>query len=216
MANNTDIAKHISSLCHGKWEQYYTRSKILTDPLYAGVYNELKSRNSPLLDIGCGLGILGLYLRECSWLPPIVGIDFDTSKIENGKKLIQAGGYQDITLIQGDVRTSLPHHSGDVVILDILQFIKTNDQKNLLTAAAHRVAPEGKLIIRSGLKAKSIRYFITWCADLFAKSIFWMKSAPAHYPTADFFHSVLQKEGFSVNIKPFWGKTPFNNYNIMH
>ncbi|MGJ8672633.1 class I SAM-dependent methyltransferase [Rubritalea sp.] len=215
MRNLSEIAKHISSLCTKRWDKHYTHSKIKTDPLYEGVYSELDQRNYGLLDIGCGIGLLAFYLRERGLDTPVLGIDFDDRKIETGKQLIQRGSYANISLSQGDARTSLPEHQGDVTILDILQFLESKDQSQLLNDAAQRVRSNGKLIIRSGLKENNVRFFVTWLADLFAKITFWMKAAPKHYPTAEFFHEHLEKKGFTVDIKPFWGNTPFNNYLIV-
>jgi len=210
-----EIAQHISSLCTGKWNTHYTRSKLKSDPLYEGVYNELETRSEPLLDIGCGMGILALYLRERGWSAPVVGFDYDTKKILDGKALIDRGGYQDIALSQGDARVDLPDHQGDVTILDILQFFELEEQKKLLRIAGQKVAPGGKLIIRSGIKDNNLRFFITWLGDLLAKVTFWMKAAPTHYPTAGLFKDTLEAAGFTVTIKPFWGNTPFNNYLIV-
>ncbi|MBT8043598.1 MAG: methyltransferase domain-containing protein [Verrucomicrobiae bacterium] len=209
------IANRISSLCPGTWNQHYVKSKILSDPLYGGVYSVLKDSKNPLLDIGCGLGIHALYLRERGWQQPVVGFDYDSRKIEQGKELLTKGGYKDITMSQGDARVDLPEHHGDVTILDILQFFDHQQQEQLLRIAAQKVCPGGKLIIRSGLKEKNLRFFVTWLGDMLAKCTFWMKAAPTHYPTAGFFRSVLEDEGFSVEIRPFWGKTPFNNYMIV-
>ena len=50
---------------------------------------------------------------------------------------------------------------------------------------------------------------------MLAKATFWMKAAPTHYPTAELFEKVLGDEGFKVEVSPFWGKTPFNNYLIV-
>ena len=168
-----------------------------------------------LLDIGCGLGILAMYLRERGWGNPVTGIDYDGSKIEAGKKMLAQGGYQEITLAQGDARTGLPEHKGDVTILDIMQFFDGDEQRELLKSAAARVAPGGKLIIRSGLLEKNTRFFTTWVGDIFARCTFWMRAAPIHYPTGGFFRETLEAEGFSVELRPFWGKTPFNNYLIV-
>ena len=85
----------------------------------------------------------------------------------------------------------------------------------MLKSAAQRVAPGGILIVRSCLFEKSLRFYTTLAGDMFAKMTFWMKSAPVHYPTAGFFRSVLEREGLTVEIRPFWGKTPFNNYLIL-
>ena len=215
MSESARIANRQASLCIGFLNPRYTRGKLLTDPLYGGVFNELESSRFPLLDIGCGLGILAMYLRERGWRNPISGIDYDLEKILRGGKMLERGGYQNISLQQGDARTGLPEHLGDVTILDIMQFFNPEEQKQLLSAAAERVAPGGKLIIRSGLAEKNLRFFVTWLGDIFAKCTFWMKAAPVHYPDADFFRNVLEGEGFEVEIRPFWGKTPFNNYLIL-
>lgn len=215
MSETLRIANHLSSLCVGFMDPRYTRGKLRTDPLYDGVYNELKASELPLLDIGCGMGILAMYLRERGWKNSVTGIDYDPEKINRGSAMISRGGYPKISISWGDARMHLPEHHGDVTILDILQFFDEEAINSLLKEACHRTAHDGKLVIRSGLKARNIRFLVTWLADVFAKCAFWMKAAPVHYPTAELFRSVLEGEGFSVEIRPFWGKTPFNNYLIV-
>jgi len=215
MTDNPRIARRISSLCSGRWLPRYASSKIKTDPLYGGIYAELEGSPHPLLDIGCGLGILAMVLRERGWQNTVTGVDYDESKIREGNAMIAIGGYRDISLVQGDARKGLPEHQGDVTILDIMQFFDANGQRELLKAAASRVAPGGKLVIRSGLMEKNMRFFITWLGDMFAKCTFWMQAAPTCYPIAGFFHETLGAAGFKVEVRPFWGKTPFNNYLIV-
>ncbi|MEP2774319.1 MAG: class I SAM-dependent methyltransferase [Luteolibacter sp.] len=215
MKESRRIAKRIAAHCSGLWLPNYTSTKLSTDPLYEGVYGELKSSTQPLLDIGCGLGILGMYLREHGWNNPVTGFDYDASKIKGGQRMLVKGGYADITLSRGDARKDLPEHQGDVTILDILQFFDDPQKKELLKGVAARIAPGGKLIIRSGLHEENLRFYTTIVADFFAKITFWMKSAPIHYPTAEFFRTTLEAEGLEVSIRPFWGKTPFNNYLIV-
>lgn len=215
MIDTPQIARRISSLSCGLWHPHYTKCKIRTDPLYEGIYAELEQRRLPLLDIGCGLGILAMYLRECGWGNAVTGIDYDSSKIESGKRMLAKGGYSGIALSQGDARSGLPEHRGDVTILDIMQFFDADGQRDLLKSAASRVAPGGKLIIRSGLLEKNVRFFTTWIGDIFAKCTFWMQAAPVLYPTGDFFRETLSAEGFEVEIRPFWGNTPFNNFLIV-
>ncbi len=101
-----------------------------------------------------------------------------------------------------------------MTILDILQFFDEQGRRDLLKAAATRVAPGGKLLIRSGLRENNARFFSTWLGDVFAKCTFWMRSGPVSYPTAAFFREALGQEGLAVEIRPFWGKTPFNNFLI--
>jgi 2-polyprenyl-3-methyl-5-hydroxy-6-metoxy-1,4-benzoquinol methylase len=215
MSEPTRIAARISSLCDGTWLRHYVSCKLRTDPLYDGVFCELKTSPLPLLDIGCGIGILGMYLRERGWVNFFTGFDYDASKIKGGRELIAKGAYADISLSQGDARRDLPEHSGDVAILDILQFFDNPEKTALLESAAARVAPGGTLVVRSGLFEKSLRFYITLAGDIIARCTFWMKSAPVHYPTEAFFREVLQAQGLVVEIRPFWGGTPFNNYLIL-
>ena len=84
----------------------------------------------------------------------------------------------------------------------------------ILQAACSRVAPGGKLVIRSGLRDASPRYKITLFCDRLANAILWMKSAPKHFPTADDFHAQLSAHG-KLRITPLWGNTPFNNHLIV-
>ena len=215
MSESSRIADRISSYCGGLWLPHYTSCKLRTDPLYDGVYRELKGSEFPLLDIGCGLGILAMYLRERGWENAVTGFDYDGAKIKGGSRMLASGAYEGIQLSQGDARLGLPEHSGNVAILDILQFFDDAEKTALLKSAAQRVAPGGMLIVRSGLFERSLRFYTTLAGDMFAKLTFWMKSAPIHYPTADFFRSTLEAEGLEVEIRPFWGKTPFNNYLIL-
>lgn len=41
-----------------RWDYHYTRSKLGSDPLYPGICDALRDTTAPLLDLGCGLGLL--------------------------------------------------------------------------------------------------------------------------------------------------------------
>lgn len=208
-----DVRK-IASLFTGHWNRHYVATKLRTDPLYTALAENLRGSDLPLLDLGCGLGLLALFLRAEGFTIPIHGLDYDSRKIETATQVIAQSTTPDVTFAHCDVRAGLPPHHGDVSILDILQFFTPTEQEKLLVLAASRVAPGGKLVIRSGLRDASWRFKITVLGDLLAKLTFWMKAAPTHYPTSSDFQRILRAFG-SVNIRPLWGKTPFNNYLIV-
>ena len=208
-----DVSK-IASLFTGHWNRYYVATKLRTDPLYTALAENLRGSDLPLLDLGCGLGLLALFLRAEGFTIPIHGLDYDSRKIETATQVIAQSITPDVTFAHCDVRAGLPPHHGDVSILDILQFFTPTEQEKLLVLAASRVAPGGKLVIRSGLRDASWRFKITVLGDLLAKLTFWMKAAPTHYPTSSDFQRILRAFG-SVSIRPLWGKTPFNNYLIV-
>ncbi len=204
----------IARLCDRRWDYHYTRSKLRTDPVYAAVAAVIAARPLPVLDIGCGIGLLGQYLRACGLDAPLTGFDYDERKIRAARVMAARAGHSDLNFEAGDARTGLPEFSGHVVILDILQFFTPAEQNALLAAAAARVAPGASLVIRSGLRADNWRFRVTVWADYLAKATRWMKAAPVSYPDAALFHEVLGAAGLRVSLRPLWGRTPFHNHLI--
>ncbi|QJE95485.1 methyltransferase domain-containing protein [Luteolibacter luteus] len=209
-----DLPRKLAKPFPGIWDRSYVSSKVKTDPLYGAVYEELRGSDLPLLDLGCGLGLLAFYLRERGLNFQIRGLDYDPRKIESAKRVNALLSHQDISFATHDAREGLPEHTGNVSILDILQFFTPPEQETLLGLAASRLAPGGKLVIRSGLRDESWRFKVTVAGDLLAKASFWMKAAPTHYPTSSDFERILSRYG-KVRIVPLWGGTPFNNHLIV-
>lgn len=211
---NQDLPKHLSSPFQSHWDRHYVAAKLRTDPLYNAVYQELQNSTAPLLDLGCGLGLLAFYLRARDLRFPITGLDYDTRKIDSALLAAAKLHYPDLSFSPHDARTGLPAHLGAVTILDILQFFTPSEQQQLLELAAARTSPGSKLVIRSGLRDSSLRFKITIAGDWLAKATSWMKAAPTHYPSSDDFTRILSPFG-SVRIRPLWGNTPFNNHLIV-
>jgi SAM-dependent methyltransferase len=209
-----DLAKKLAAPYPGTWDRSYVAAKVKTDPLYGAVYEELRTSELPLLDLGCGLGLLAFYLRERGLRFPIRGLDYDPRKILSAGRVAAALAHADLAFATHDARQGLPDHSGNVSILDILQFFTPAEQEALLELAVARLAPGGKLVVRSGLRDRSWRFKITVACDYLAKASHWMKAAPTHYPAAEDFTRVLSPHG-KVRIVPLWGKTPFNNHLIV-
>ncbi len=204
----------IAGLFPEKSQHYYIRTKLRTDPLYTAVHRELADSDLPLLDLGCGLGVLAFYLREKGLTVPIHGLDYDSRKIDAANKAIPTSGHRGLTFAHHDAREGLPVHQGNVTILDILQFFTPEEQETLLTQAADSVLPNGKLLIRSCVRNESWRFRVTIFGDIIAKATFWMKAAPTHYPSAEDFFRILSPFG-NVSVTPLWGGTPFNNHLIV-
>jgi len=208
------LEQRIAGLFPRKQHHYYVRSKLRTDPLYNAIHQELNDSDLPLLDLGCGLGVLAFYLREKGLTFPIHSLDYDKPKIDYANRAIPSSGFSGLSFAFHDARDGLPEHSGNVTILDILQFFTPEQQETLLQQAASSVVPGGKLVIRSCVRDDSWRFRVTILGDLLAKGTFWMKAAPTHYPTAEDFSRILSPFG-NVAITPLWGGTPFNNHLIV-
>lgn len=207
--------QRIAALCTTRWHRNYTQIKLRTDPVYAAALREVGGTVLPVLDVGCGIGLLALYLRGAGYSAPVTGFDYDSKKITAARLMAERSGFDGLSYAAGDARREMPEFSGHVVILDILQFFTEAEQDALLVLAAARVAPGGKLIIRSGLREATWRHRVTVFGDWLAKVTLWMKAGPVCYPTQDQFERVLGQNGLQVRLEPMWGGTPFNNYLIV-
>ena len=213
--NDAATIRRIAACFPRRWDHHYAAAKLRTDPLYPAVLAELAESNRPLLDLGCGIGLLAFFLRAHGLEVPIHGVDYDARKIDSACAANPDPGWVPCTFSQGDARDGLPAHFGDVTILDILQFFTRGERTTLLQAAAARVATDGGvLVIRSGMRDDSWRHRVTVTGDFLARMTLWMKAAPTGYPTAAEFRETLSPFG-EVVIRPLWGRTPFNNHLIV-
>ncbi len=196
-----------SRVLHG-----YAKGKIKWDPAYAAVAELLRSSSRPLLDIGCGVGLLSAYLREAGCRQPILGIEPDSKKIQTAVGNV-AGAYP-LLEFQAGTALNLPAFSGDIVMLDVLHYMDDADQALVLEAIASRIAPGGCALIRTTFRDSSWRYFATLAEEAFVRGSGWIRGGRCHFPTRRLIEEAFESHAFTLTIRPMWGKTPFNSYLI--
>jgi SAM-dependent methyltransferase len=202
-----EIAERLAALYDRRSLQGYVRWKVRPDRAYSAVRDVLRGRARPVIDVGCGVGILPLYLREHGHDPPMTGIDFDQRKIDVARKA--AHRYKGIDFIVGDARASLPQNQ-DVVLLDILHYFDSDSQQTILINAARAAGSEGMVVIRQGIRDGSWRYRLTAIVDGLARVFRWMKAERINLPTRKEVEAAFT--GFDAEVRPLWGKMPYNSY----
>lgn len=194
---------------------FYTLFKLRSDPLYPGVLAALRGTRAPVLDLGCGLGLLAHALRQDGQMQSYRGVDIDAAKISRGARVAADCRLRDVRLEVMDVGVETPAHSGSVTILDALQFLPPDEQHALLVKVAGMIAPRGRLVIRTGLQDESGRSRTSRLGDRFASVVGWMQERPRCYPTADGLRRSLEGAGLRVSLAPLYGSTPFNNWLLV-
>lgn len=196
-------------------DYYYTLAKLRTDPLYPGVLDALRGNGLPLLDLGCGLGLLAHALRQDGQAMPYVGVDVDAPKIERARRIAAKAGLGNVQFDVVDLSNGYPSHAGNVAILDVLQFLSREQQAVLLDAAIAMLAPGATLVMRAALDDGSARIRRTRAADRFAALVRWMPAQPKHYPAIAELRARFDAAGLIAEIEPFFGSTPFNNWLVV-
>lgn len=206
------MIERIAQRYEGRWLQGYARGKLRSDPVYAAAFELLKEAPLPVLDIGCGVGLFEFYLRERGFAADLTGFDFDAAKIAQAQR-IAAAQYEGIKFLVGDTAHALPgEERGHVVIIDVLHYLEATAQRELLERAAMRVAPGGMCLIREAPRDGTWRYRVTQIEEAAIHAIFWMKSRALHFPSVAEIVAPFEDRGFSAEVRPLWGRTPFNSH----
>ncbi len=207
------IARRIGKRFRRRLHGGYARSKLRMDPAFAAATRQLGGTAMPVLDIGCGLGLLGFYLREHGYAGDYFGLDLDAAKITAAQEVADAH-YRGLSFRVGDAR-ALTGFAGHVVMLDVLHYLERDDQRALLDAAARCVAPGGLLVIRNVLREPGWRFRATVAEEGFIHLVRWLGSPPCHYPDRAEIQAPLEAAGLACTVEPLWGRTPFNSYLIV-
>lgn len=198
---------------------YYARCKLATDPLYRGVGQALAGSDAPLLDLGCGIGLLAQTLATGGVALPYTGFDNDADKIRQAEAAASWSGLTDtrfrcLDLGGADViRDS--GHCGSIAILDLLQFVPQQAQTPILQQAADAISETGRLVIRTGLADGNWRSSVTRGVDKLSLRLGWMNTGPKRYPDKNALQALLADAGLVSTCTPLWGKSPFNNWLVV-
>lgn len=194
---------------------YYVREKLSADPLYGGIVAALRDSPAPLLDLGCGLGLLAHTLRHAGVNLPYRGVDNDAGKISRAVAAAATAALTDVQFEALDLAVRLPEHRGSVALLDVLQFLTPEAQDRLLDAALAMLSPGACLVMRTGIDDGSWRARVTRRVDEFSRWVRWMNAGPTRYPARDALEQRLAAAGLQTEFTPLFGSTPFNNWRIV-
>jgi SAM-dependent methyltransferase len=185
---------------------YYAIGKIALDPAYPVVAAILRDSQHPLLDLGCGMGLLASYLRATGHRAPILGLDVDQRKIEVAQQVLSGATFR-----TGDA-LNFPTHSGDIVMLDVLHYFGDEEQQRLLEKIAASIAPGGVALIRLALNEANWRFAATKFEEWFVHFSGWIPKRGWNFPTREEVLLPFSAGGFVGDVRPMWGLTPFNSY----
>ena len=202
------IASRFGSFGH----RAYIRVKLSFDHIYRAADDVLAGSELPLLDVGCGIGLLGHYLLRSGRCLAYTGIDSDLPKLNAGAAA--ASDLSGFNIFAGDV-TELPEFSGNVALLDVLHYLSRATQQRVLEQCAARVAADGVMLIRTVLREPHWRFYATVCEEALLHTSGWMPNGARDYPTRTDIVQPLQAAGLTVGVRPLWGATPYNSYLVV-
>lgn len=142
----------------GPIEEWYLRIKVKMEKNYAP-FHRLIPMKAQVTDIGCGFGPLCYMLSMLSPEREILGIDYDEDKIavarhgwlHNERLRFEHADALSYTLPESDV----------FILNDVLHYMNSERQQELLVKCAEQLRPQGMIIIRDGNTADTRKHQLT-------------------------------------------------------
>lgn len=211
--NRRALANHIaSSFGKSRWLQGYIKGKLLADPVFDTALEMAGGHKGRIVDLGCGLGLLGLWLRSHQLDAPYVGCDLGSWKIDAGRKVVAELGFSNMQLQEGDL-LEFPLAPGDMICaFDILHYFPENAQSRLIQRLAEAARNGSIVLIRNGMNGCGWRSYVTLLEEWWTRLSGWIQGGNIHFPALQPLVAEFQSQGCLVEYNPLWGNTPFSSF----
>ncbi len=212
----------------GRFPWHFARGKLSRDPIFTEIVARgLIPDGARIVDLGCGLGLLASWLAAAqtlwaralwpaTWPPPprlesYHGIERVSRDAERARGIFGASA-----ITCGDIRTSPFGPASVVVIFDVLHYIDSAAQDDVLVRVRNALSPHGGLLLlRVGDAAAGWRFRVTLWVDRVITSIHGRHRQSLHCRPLEAWLARLRALGFYVTPMPMSAGTPFANVLIV-
>lgn len=197
-----------------RWLRGYVKGKIEWDPVYPLARREIVKRQQPVVDIGCGLGLLGISMRASGITLRYRGTDISAWKINMGKEAVRYYGFDEAGFEVCDALNTAIPAGATVCLIDVLHYLDSTDQQALLTRLAEAAESGSLVLIRTALRGTGWRYAATLVEEWWTRATGWIRGGKINFPSREDILGVFQEHGLQTEIFPLWGQTPFASYLV--
>ena len=187
--------------------EWYVRIKLKLEDNYRP-FLKLIPQKAKIYDIGCGYGMLSYMLSCLSSDRNIIGIDYDSDKIELAKKSYLNN--PSINFYQGDA-LNIELEPCDVIILsDVLHYLPKEKQNDFIVYCLSKINPEGIIIIRDGDLDLKERHKGTRWTERFSTKILGFNQTPygeLSYISGTQLEKIASAQGYKVDKLDLTKKT---------
>ena len=205
------------------WE--FARGKLRMDPIYrAALLPGMLPPGAALVDIGCGQGLTLALLAEArracragTWpddRPPppcfarLTGIEM-RGRIAAIARGALAG---DADVIEGDARTVPLQPASAVLLFDVLQLLRPDEQESLLARMAAGLEPGGVALVREADASAGWRFTAVRVGNRLKAFAFGTWRQQSFHPRSEAeWRDCFARLGWHAEVRPMGAGTPFGN-----
>lgn len=196
----------------GRWLRGYIRGKLRTDPVFAAGAAAATHHSGPIIDLGCGLGLFGMYLRTHGIRLPYRGCDLSLWKIRAGNDASSRLGFSDFSLKEGDMTTFPLDGAACVCAFDVLHYLPLAEQTRFIDRLADAAHKGAVILLRTGSRGCGWRSAFTMLEEFWARGTGWISGGQINFPRVPELTDAFEKRGCEVEVRPLLGKTPFSSH----
>jgi hypothetical protein len=196
----------------GRWLRGYVRGKLGSDPVFEAAWAVVERVGGPVTDLGCGLGLFGLWLRQHGCEVSYRGCDLAAWKIAAGQQAAERLGYGDFRLETADL-TDFPVEGARVVCaFDVVHYLDLAGQAALVERLAAAARKGGTVLVRTGVRGCGWRSAVTGLEEWWTRASGWIRGGQINFPRLEDLREQFAAAGCQVDAKPLWGRTFFSSH----
>jgi 1-acyl-sn-glycerol-3-phosphate acyltransferase len=148
--------------------EWYMRIKTRLEKNYLP-FHKLVPEKGKILDIGCGYGFMPYMLAFTSGQREITGIDYDEEKIDTANHCFSKTDR--VNFVHSDVMGFEFEKYDTIIMADILHYLQTDEQKQVIEKCIGNLYPGGSIIIRDGDSDKQEMHKKTKLTEFFSTKV---------------------------------------------
>jgi len=208
----------------GLFAYFFARGKLGADPVYRAILERgLLLGRSRILDLGCGQALLAAWLQAAARLHDLGrwpdawpaaprpqstrGIELMARDVERARRAL--GPHTDV--VTGDIRRAEFGAADAVVVLDVLHYMVSDAQRDVLERVREALPLRGLLLLRVCDAGAGLRYRYTQWVDKVVMLSRGHAFVAPHCRSVGEWQALLRECGFDSEAQPMSHGTPFAN-----
>ncbi len=160
-----------------------------------------------IVDLGCGFGMLAVYLALLSQARQVRGVDISHRRLRAAKFV--SAHIHNVAFEYSDLVQYTFDRCNCILLIDTLHYFPVSVQNKLLKKCYERIGPGGRLLLRDSNKDKIFRHFVTRSHETIMTRSGFTKGEMLCFRSFVELTSYLEGLGFFVDALPMWHRTPF-------
>ena len=209
---NNPVGQIAEAVGGSKWLRGYVRGKLQSDPVFNAGLEEVRASGGTVVDLGCGMGLFGLWLRAHGVGSAYRGCDLSGWKIDAGRRAAERLAFADFELTEGDMTLFPLDGSSVVCAFDVLHYLSPDAQRRLVVKLSQAARGGAVVLVRTGVRGCGWRSAVTLAEEWWTRCSGWIRGGAVNFPDLKVLRQQFVDAGCVVECRPLWGRTPFSSH----